>query len=155
MIGTFFVGYLFDILGRRLTLFFSFALTAILLFFVPRMSPVVFPNLVLLRMGIAVTIVPATSCPLMADYLLKEAIGKGAALVGIGYILGEILSMGVLFTLTKNMTPNIAFMTVSIICFCIAIIFLFIVREPLLRTKEKSISKEEAREQGVHRLSTV
>jgi hypothetical protein len=37
---------------------------------------------------------------------MKDSIGKGAALVGIGFILGEILSMAVLFRVTKEMNPN-------------------------------------------------
>lgn len=155
MIATFFVGYIFDILGRKLTLFFAFALTSIMMFFIPRMSPVVFPNLLLLRTGIAITIVPPVSNPLIGDYLMKESIGKGAALMGIGFILGEIFSMGVLFNVTKHMSPDMAFMTVSIIGGCIAILFLFIVKEPQLRSKEKEISREEALEQGIRRISTV
>ena len=106
MISMFFVGYLYDILGRRFTLFTSFAATSILMFFIPHMSPIVFPNLMLLRMAISVAIVPPVASPLIADYIMKEAIGKGAALTGIGFIIGEILSMGVLFNVTKPMTAN-------------------------------------------------
>ena len=46
-------------------------------------------------------------------------------------------------------------MTVSILGFILALMFLFIVREPLLRKREKDISREEAREQKVRRMSTV
>lgn len=106
VIATLFVGYLYDILGRKLTLYLSFALTSTLMFFIPYMSPTVFPNLLLLRMAISVTVVPPIACPLVGDYLMKNSIGKGAALVGIGFILGEILSMAVLFKVTKMMNPN-------------------------------------------------
>jgi len=155
MIGTFFVGYVYDIIGRRLTLFFSFALSSILLYFIPHMAPIVFPNLLSLRMAIAASLVAPIASPLIGDYLPKDAIGKGAALVGIGLIIGEILSMGVLFNITKEMTPNEAFMTVSIIGIVVAFVFLFIVREPLLRKREKDISSEDAKEQNIRRLSTV
>jgi MFS family permease len=155
MIGTFFIGYVYDIVGRRLTLYLSFAISSILIYFIPHMAPVVFPNLLALRMAISAALVAPIASPLIGDYLPKESIGKGAALVGVGFIIGEILSMGVLFNVTKEMTPNDAFMTVAIIGNVIAFLFLFIVREPLLRRREKDISSEEAREQNIRRLSTV
>lgn len=155
MISTFLVGFLYDIIGRRLTLYLAFAGSSVLIYFVPHMAPVVFPNLVLLRMAISVCLVAPIASPLIADYLPKESLGKGAALVGVGFIIGEILSMGILFNITKEMSPNDAFMTVAIIGNVIAFGFLFIVREPLLRKREKDISREEAREQNIRRLSTV
>jgi MFS family permease len=155
MIGTFMVGYVYDIIGRRLTLFMSFVISSILLYFIPHTAPVVFPNLLLLRMAIAASLVAPIASPLIGDYLPKESIGKGAALVGVGFIIGEILSMGVLFNITKEMTPNEAFLTVAIIGVVVAFLFLFIVREPLLRKREKDISSEDAKEQNIRRLSTV
>jgi MFS family permease len=146
MIGTFMVGYVYDIIGRRLTLFMSFVISSILLYFIPHTAPVVFPNLLLLRMAIAASLVAPIASPLIGDYLPKESIGKGAALVGVGFIIGEILSMGVLFNVTKEMTPNEAFLTVAIIGVVVAFLFLFIVREPLLRKREKDISSEDAKE---------
>ena len=155
MVATFFVGYVYDIVGRRWTLYLSFMISSTLMFFIPHMAPVVLPNLLLLRMAIAVFLVPPIASPLVADYLQKDAIGKGAALIGIGFIIGEILSMGVLFNITKNMTPNSAFLTVAIIGNVLALVFLFVIREPLLRSREKDISREEAREQNIRRMSTV
>jgi MFS family permease len=155
MIGTFFVGYVYDIIGRRITLFMSFVISSILLYFIPHTAPVIFPNLLVLRMAIAASLVAPIASPLIGDYLPKESIGKGAALVGVGFIIGEILSMGVLFNITKKMTPNEAFLTVAIIGVVIAFLFLFIVREPLLRKREKDISSEDAKEQNIRRLSTV
>jgi len=155
MLSTFLAGFLYDIIGRRLTLYLAFATTSILLYFVPHMAPVVFPNLALLRIAISFFIVVPIANPLIPDYLPKESVGLGTALVGVGYMLGEVLSMGVLFNVTKDMTPNKAFLIVAIIGNVFALIFLFIVREPLLRKREKDISREEAAEQHIRRLSTV
>ena len=155
MIATFFIGYIYDILGRRWTLFLSFATTSVLVFFVPYTSPVVWPNLFLIRMAISIATVPPICSPLLADYVQSDALGKGAALIGIGFILGEILSMGVLFNITKHMNAYDAFMVVAIIGFCCASMFLLIVKEPLLRAKEDTVSSEEAKEQGIHRMSTI
>ena len=129
-------GYVYDIVGRRLTIYISFATASTLMYFIPHMAPDVFPNLLLLRMAIAIAMVPPVSSPLIGDYLTKDSIGKGAALVGVGYIIGEILSMGVLFTITHNMKAPAAFLTVALVCNAISVIFLFIVREPLLRSRE-------------------
>ena len=155
VVATFLVGYVYDIVGRKLTLYVSFAIASTLMYFIPLTAPTVFPNLLLLRMGIAVAIVPPVASPLVADYLAKEAIGKGAALIGIGFIIGEILSMAVLFNITKHMTPQAGFLTVAIIGNVIALSFLFIVKEPVLRKAENEISREEAREQNIRRMSTV
>lgn len=52
IVGTAFVGYLYDILGRRFTLFLSFILGSIGIAFVPWTSPYVFPWLILVRIGV-------------------------------------------------------------------------------------------------------
>ena len=43
MVGTFMAGYLFDILGRRLTLFLSFFLSSCCLLAIPYTAPNVYP----------------------------------------------------------------------------------------------------------------
>ena len=52
IVGTFFVGYLFDILGRRITLFVSFFIGSILLAIIPWTKPNVLPWLLLVRVVI-------------------------------------------------------------------------------------------------------
>ena len=69
MVATFFVGYIYDILGRKWTLFLSFALTSVLVLFVPYTSPVIWPTLFLIRGAIAIATVPPICSPLLADYV--------------------------------------------------------------------------------------
>lgn len=133
MAFTLVVGYVYDIFGRRLTLYISFMIASVLMFFIPRTRPTVFPGLLLVRMGVALSLVPSVASPLIADYLDKRAIGKGAAVVGVGFIIGEIICMGCLFPATKNMEWNNKFLTVAIVGNIIAVVFLFIVKEPQLR----------------------
>jgi MFS family permease len=52
IIGTFFVGYVYDIVGRRLTLFFSFFIGSLLIGIVPLTSPYVVPWLLIVRVAI-------------------------------------------------------------------------------------------------------
>lgn len=74
-----------------------------------------------------------SSNPLLADYVHKDAIGKAAAFIGLGFIIGEVISMGVLFRLTADLSPYTAFMIVSITGALCSTMFLCIVKEPKLR----------------------
>ena len=80
---------------------------------------------------------PPVSSPLLADYIHKDSLGKASALIGMGFVIGEVLSMGILFKVTDHMSHHAAFLTVGIVGVGVASIFLFIVKEPLLRKKEK------------------
>ena len=50
MLGTFSAGYLFDIMGRRITLFAAFLSGSIFVFVIPYTAPSVFPGLLIARM---------------------------------------------------------------------------------------------------------
>ena len=100
MVGTIISGYVYDIVGRRLTLFLSFFIGAILIFFIPYTAPNVFPGLFLIKIFFQICMTAPACCPLVADYIHKDSIGKAASLIGVGYVIGEVLSMGVLFRVT-------------------------------------------------------
>ena len=51
----------------------------------------------------------------------------------IGFVIGEVLSMGILFNITKSFTAYSAFMIVAIIGAVCSTFFLFLVKEPKLR----------------------
>ena len=142
-IGTFTSGYIFDILGRKVTLFTVFFVGSGLVATIPYTSPVVIPSLLIVRVLITIVLSAPASNPLVADYIHKEAIGKAAAFVGIGFIIGEVLSMGVLFRLTQDFTPQIAFIVVSIVGAIFSFIFIFVVREPKLRESGDYANKGE------------
>ena len=78
---------------------------------------------------------PASS-PLVADYIHRDAIGKAASIVGIGYIGGEVLSMGILFRVTADMSYKNGFMTVGIVGLVVSCILFCMIKEPLLRKKD-------------------
>ena len=69
----------------------------------------------------------------MADYIRKDAIGKANALLGFAFLVGEILSMGVLFNVTKNMSAEVGFALVALVGSCCSTIFLCLIKEPQLR----------------------
>ena len=135
LLATFFAGYLFDIVGRRFTLLISFLISAGLLFSVPYTAPNVYPWLLVVRILIGITTAAPLSNPLVADYIHKHAIGKAASMVAVGFVIGEVLSMGVLFTLTASMNPYNAFLTAACVVGLLSLPFLCLVKEPRLRKK--------------------
>jgi MFS family permease len=135
IVGTAFIGYIYDIFGRRLTLFLSFFLGSILIALVPWTSPYVVPWLLVLRALIQLCLCAPAASPLTADYIHKDSVGKGVAMQGIGVVIGEVISMGILFRVTANFEPWLAFATVGAVGLVISFFFLFMVKEPKLRVK--------------------
>lgn len=133
IIGTFFIGFAYDILGRKWTLFISFMCAAIILSAIPWTAPNVLPWLLVCRMLIQITFCAPAASPLPADYIHKESLGIGSAMQGIGFILGEVISMGVLFRITDIVKPEWGFGIVSILVIIIAFSLLFMITEAKLR----------------------
>ncbi len=50
---------------------------------------------------------------LLADYVHKDSIGKAAIFIALGFIIGEVLSMGVLFNVTADFSRETAFLIVA------------------------------------------
>lgn len=130
MVGTFSAGYFFDIIGRKITLFATFIAGSIFVFIIPYTAPSVFPGLLLVRMMITTCFSAPASNPLLADYVHKDSIGKAAALIGLGYVVGEVIAMAVLFRVTEPMSEYNAFLTVAIVGAVSSTLFLCLVKEP-------------------------
>jgi len=67
--GTLFFGYIFDILGRRMTIFFTVCLSSVILFFVTSTAPEIYPWLFIMRLGFQFMLAAPMSNPLPADYV--------------------------------------------------------------------------------------
>ena len=104
---------------------------------VPYTHPNVYPWLLLVRIAIGMCTAAPLANPLVADYIHKEAIGKGATFQAIGFILGEVVSMGVLFTATEKMNPYMSFLTAALTAGTLTFTFLCLVKEPKLRGPKK------------------
>jgi predicted MFS family arabinose efflux permease len=96
MITTFFIAYIYEILGRKITLAMSFFLTSIIFYYLPYTAPN-YNYLIVARCMIGVTMSAPLSHPLIADYIHKKSRGKAIAMSGIGFVVGEVLAMGFLF----------------------------------------------------------
>lgn len=135
---TFCSSYIFEILGRKKTIFFSFFFTAIVLAIFPYTAPN-YNLLILIRIAIGVTMSGLLAHPLIADYIQKKTRGKGIALSGLGIILGEVLAMGVLFNYTKEMTYEKAFFVASLMTFGFAFFHLVAVKDPDMKKLRTNI----------------
>ena len=111
---TFASGYIFDIFGRRNTLFLLFVLSGCC--FV--IFPIVAPNQNLYYMMACIYTLLATPInnnPLVQDYVQVESRGTAVSLSMMGLALGIIISLSVLFQFTKNLDPVISWGVMSVI----------------------------------------
>ena len=141
MVTTFFISYVYEIIGRRLTIFFSFFSTAILFYLLPHTAPN-YNLLIMTRCAIGVTMSAPLAHPLIADYIIKKSRGKSIALTGLGVTFGEVIAMGVLFNYTKSMDEYSAFAIVSVVIFGFSLYFLLNIKEPDLNKLRKRIDKQ-------------
>ena len=72
--------------------------------------------------------------PLVPDYVKRSSRGRAIALNGIGFVIGEVFSMGVLFNLTKSMDYRQAFLIAAGIIFAFAVFLLISVKDPDMNT---------------------
>lgn len=129
MATTFFISYIFEIIGRKLTIFFSFLLTALMFLLLPYTAPD-YRLLVAARCAIGVTMAAPIAHPLIPDYVKRSSRGAAIAVAGVGVVFGEVFSMGILFNLTKSLNYFDAFMVASLVVTAFAVFFLYAVRDP-------------------------
>jgi len=125
-----FISYAFEILGRKTTIFYSYFFTAVLYFMMPYTSPN-YDQLMLVRIGIAISMAGPTAHPLVADYVHRNSRGKAVVFMGVGIVLGEIMSIS-LFKLTVKLDFNFyqQFILMSVIIMAESIYFYYNIKDP-------------------------
>lgn len=68
----------------------------------------------------------------------------------MGIVLGEVIAMGLLFNMTKEWSPYVAFFLVGCCGIVLSFLFLVLVKEPVLRD-----SKSKKKEKPVIEESTI
>lgn len=139
LLATLLISYAFEILGRKWTLCLSFASTAALFYAIPYTAGN-YSLLVTVRCAIGVTMAAPISHPLVADYVHRKSRGRAVALLGMGLVLGEVTSMGVLFNLTKSMNFYSAFTVAALVVAGFAAFFLIAVRDPDLSRLRRGLA---------------
>lgn len=132
MVFTCITSYIFELLGRRWTIFLSFFLTSLAMIGLPYTSPDM-GWLMVVRIVIGVTMTAPMAHPLVPDYVKRNSRGKAIALMGVGVVIGELFAMGVLFNLTKSMNYYDAFLVAGLIITFFAFFFLCAIRDPNLK----------------------
>jgi MFS family permease len=98
-------GFIFDIYGRRKTLFVCFVTAGLTAIIMPMTSPSVYPGLVIVRILFSMATMPIQSNPLVNDYVTQESKGQGFSVQYLGNQMGLLLSICVLFKFTKSLDP--------------------------------------------------
>ena len=97
-------GYIYDIFGRRWTIFWATFLGGLSLNIIPRGAP----NEWMFIAGTSLfnlLICPLQASPLIIDYVAKESIGTAISFGMIGLSLGVICTLLVVFEFTKDLDP--------------------------------------------------
>lgn len=71
-----FVGYVFDLLGRKIPIFICLLLCGFLMTSIPFCAPVVYPNLIVVRILIGIMTIAPNCHPLVSDYVSKSFRGR-------------------------------------------------------------------------------
>jgi len=97
-------GYIFDIFGRKITLFVLNFLCGLIICLMPWTSP----NqnyYVIASVALNLVMTPIAYSPIIQDCSQKESLGKAVALSMLGSNLGVIISLLILFHFTINLDP--------------------------------------------------
>lgn len=124
-----FAGYIYELIGRKITIFVSFFVTSAVYIWVPYTAPD-YTELIICRVILGITMAAPTAHPLIPDYIKRSSRGKAIALNGVGIVVGEVFSMGILFNLTKSMKFVDAFKVAGGLLCAFSIFFLLFVKDP-------------------------
>lgn len=140
MLFTCVTSYVYELIGRRWTIFLSFLSSAAVMVAFPYSSPNM-DHLLALRCLLGITMCAPMAHPLIPDYIKRNSRGKAIAVNGIGFVLGEVFSIGVLFSLTKSMTYYNAFLVAGGVVAFLGVFLFMVVRDPNLKQIRGSQSK--------------
>lgn len=140
LITTFFISYAYELMGRKLTITFSYFFTGIIFIIIPYTKPH-FWFLAVMRCLIGVTMSAPVAHPLINDYIRKDSRGKAIAINGLGGVCGEVVAMGVLLRLSKSMSYEKAFGITGIIIILFSVFFFIFVKNPNLLIIQKRVDK--------------
>lgn len=138
LITTFFISYSYELLGRKLTISMSYFLTGLIYFVIPYAKPD-FWLLAVMRCAIGITMSGPLAHPLINDYIRKNSRGKAIAINGLGGVFGEVMAMGVLLKLSKEMSYEKAFALTGTIILLFSLYFLLFVKDPNLHNIQKRV----------------
>jgi MFS family permease len=97
-------GYIYDIFGRRFSVYTLLTIGGFTMAFFPLGAPdKKMYAICFVIFGVCVS--PLSVAPLIQDYVCKDSYGRAMAFQLMGVCFGVCLSLGVLFNFTKNIDP--------------------------------------------------
>lgn len=97
-----FAGIIYDLFGRNVTVSLMFAVGALATIMPPIVAPNV-PLYVCAKIVFGSSIVPLMMNPFINDYVKVQFRGKAMGLQSFGMVVGNLVSVAGVFTLTKSM----------------------------------------------------
>jgi MFS family permease len=132
MLFTCVTSYVYELMGRKWTIFLSFVSSAAIMVAFPYSSPDM-GALLTLRCILGITMCAPMAHPLIPDYIKRNSRGKAIAVSGVGLVLGEVFSIGVLFNQTKTMTYYNAFLVAGAVVALLGIFLFLVIKDPNLK----------------------
>jgi MFS family permease len=126
-------GYLYDLFGRKKTIFIAFVALSVAIFCLPYLSKVW--ELAVCRSTLQTAIVMLHSNPLLIDYVKKEARGKATAFQGLGNGIGETIALTLFLAFQINLGAEMATSLVALVVLLMSAGVICMVREPKLKSR--------------------
>ena len=137
-----FLGYFYDLFGRKWIVVPMFFIVSIFIALMPYSAPL-FWRLAIFRGLLVVSQRLIHVNPLVIDYVKSESRGLGIALASLGLVVGEML-MVTMFAATRKLSMEAQYWVPAIIISALAISLIFLIREPTIKRKDE----EEAEQVG-------
>ncbi|CDW84532.1 mfs transporter [Stylonychia lemnae] len=134
-----FIGYIFDMFGRKIPIFISILVCGFLMACIPQTAPTVYPTLILVRILIGLLMIAPNCHPLVSDYVSKPFRGRVTGYQSYGQIFGEFFTYAVLFNIQME-NFKISYLVVGLFISCLSIPALVMIKEHR-RTKTEKIAE--------------
>ena len=132
-----FLTYIYEVVGRCLTINYALISMVILVPLMPLAAPN-FTLLCIIRAIIGMSTSILLGAPLISDYIKKESRGQAVAQNLLAAFLGQATTSQVLIPLTIDMSYNQSFALVSLMLFALSLPLICIIREPSDKKAKKS-----------------
>ena len=132
------IGFLYDMIGRRVTTVATFLLGAISTIMIPLVSPSIL-GYDLARIIFCQTLVIVLSNPFINDYVTVQSRGIATGFQTIGLTVGNLISVGGIFTLTEmldNKVISYGIMALMQVIWAV-LVYLMITEPVILNDKEE------------------
>lgn len=130
IIGVFFSGLFYDLIGRKITIILFLTLCAISSFLSPYPAPEIYPFYFMCKCGVTISAYAFFSNPLLNDYITVDSRPRTISLELLTVKIIGIFSSGVYYRYMSTLEFKIQFSALSAICIGSGIFLVFLIKEP-------------------------